>query len=213
MAESTPQAEGQEEVSQVKTQGGRRDWESASSLFDFGELMIEWLEGKRTQPLHEDPPCPETAEIKEDLKYLNRIAFVTTCSQPGAPVEEGSGQRAMVEGLASQSLAWAIATLGLETDLLVSIYPPGSTGGYMVPVTTEEFHPFTWCGEALDDEDLEHLYEATGPIGRDILKKAWSVVAIDPKWGRKRCLWDELRRVTTTETPWTIEPHPSLGPG
>ena len=39
---------------------------------------------------------------------------------------------------------------------------------------------------------------SSDPIGE-------SVAVIDPIWGRKRHLWNELRRVISTETRWNIE--------
>lgn len=193
-----------------------RSWADAESLEDLGELTARWLQGEGFEhPLYGDGPDGETAEILSDLVVLNRGGLVTTFSQPGEPIdEEGFGQRAAVEGYASEELARRIATVTLHTEVLVFIYEPGWKGGCQVPISIAEHHPYTWCGAVFGAEELTWWGEMCSPQGMLTLLGAWTVVAIDPKWGRKRWLWRELRRITNPRTPgtrYTIAPHPDLG--
>lgn len=185
------------------------DWARAGSIEDLTALTIEWLEGVRGgHPMQGDgePADAETAEISDDLIFLNQSGFLTTFSQPGMTIEDGSGQRAAVGGVCSKELAWTIAAVGLETDLLPFPYPPEWAGGYMVPITTFEFHPCTWCGGAYDEEWIKSNFgDGCSPEGIAAIRSSWSVAVIDPIWGRKRHLWNELRRVISTETRWNIE--------
>lgn len=193
-----------------------RSWADAGSLEDLGELTAGWLQGEGFEhPLYGNGPDEETAEILSDLVALNRRGLVTTFSQPGEPLDDaGFGQRAAVEGCASEEMARRIAAVTLYTDLLVFVYQPGWEGGYQVPITVCDHHPFSWCGAVWGLEERQYLADACSPRGALALYGAWEVVAIDPKWGRKRRLWRELRRITNLRTPgtrYTIAPHPDLG--
>jgi hypothetical protein len=192
------------------------EWREANSLADFGELTVAWLKGTlKYHPADGDSPDYETNEIVEDLVQLNRRGFVTTFSQPGVSIDEsGSGQRATVEGFTSEPLARAIGAWGLHSELLVFVYEPSAEGGYQVPITTSEFHPFTWCGPAWGEESFQGYDDVCSLEGLAALRSAWTVVVIDPKWGRKHYLWNQLRQATTKRRSkdfrWSIEPSPDL---
>ena len=121
-------------------------WRNARTIEDLGEATARWIEG--TLRFH---PCyygeevdAETTPLIGVLAKCNRSGLVTTCSQPGFQSdEEGFAQRACLEGYASEQTAKRIATLGLFTSLLVLIYPRDIVWGYQVPVTVEDYHPFT----------------------------------------------------------------------
>lgn len=191
-------------------------WSEAKSLEDLGEVTARWLQGEGFEhPLYGGGPDEETAEILADLVLLNRRGLVTTFSQPAEPIDNtGFGQRAAVEGYASEELARRIATVTLHTDLLVFLYRPGWEGGYQVPITLSEHHPYSWCGAVWGDEELIHWMKVCFEEGMLTLCGAWTVVAIDLKWGRKRRLWRELRRVTNPRgrgSAFSISPHPEHG--
>jgi len=190
-------------------------WSTAESLREFGLLTARWLLGKDAEyPLYGGPPDPETAEILRDLLVLNRRGLVSLFSQPAEPIASGgSGQRSAFEGLAEEQLARRVAALTLYTDLLVFLYEPCATGGYQVPISTWEYHPYTWCGASFGEENIEPLVEISSIAGKLALLGAWRVVVIDPKWGRKRLLWNSLRKVTHPrfQASWLISPSPDLG--
>ena len=189
-------------------------WRDAGSLEELGGLTTAWLEGKlKEHPCDGDEPDPETLEILADLLHFNRHGLVTTFSQPAEGIDEtGSGQRAAVEGLAQESVARAIGALGLYTDLLVFLFEPGGEGGYMLPITTEEFHPFTWCGAHEVEAQLQGFEDVCSKEGLAAILNAWTVIVIDPKWGRKRYLWNHLRRALvgrdSKAARWRVEPSP-----
>ncbi len=104
---------------------------------------------------------------------------------------EGFAQRAAMMGYAREGLAKRIATLGLYTDLLVFIFPPDWEGGYHLPITIENFRPFTWCG-SVGNEEIVFFAEHCSSSAVEELKAAWTVDVIDLQWGRKKYLWDHL---------------------
>lgn len=188
-------------------------WAEAETLEDLIAVNLRWLRGEGfSHPLGGDEPDAETSEILDDLLCLNRRGLLTTFSQP-ADLDDAGGQRAAVEGYATEQVARVIGAVTLHTDLLVFIYEPGEHGGYQVPITVWDYHPYTWCGEAWGDEDLQWFAEYR-PRAMRVLRTLWTVTAIDPKWGRKRYLWRELRRATnptSPASPYSISPSPKLG--
>lgn len=194
-------------------QGRELSWENAGSLADLGRVTAAWLRGEvDDHPCCGGGPDPETSAILPDLLLLNQRGFVTTFSQPGESIDAGNGQRAAVEGFAEETLARALGSLTLSTDLLVFIYEPFGVGGYQVPITIVDFHPFTWCGSSSGPDDLHSFAEFFSPAGIHALSTAWRVVAIDPRWGRSRYLWRHLCRVTHSRKNdrWDITPSVEL---
>jgi hypothetical protein len=192
-----------------------QSWEEARSLSDIGFLTAEWLQGRLDgHPCCFGGPEDESSSIVDVLVALNQGGFVTTFSQPAEPIDEtGSGQRAAVSGYAGAPLARALASLTLSGELLVFAYEPNAAGGYHVPISTQDHHPFTWCGLPEGPEELAHFSSVLSPIAVRTLRDAWQVVAIDLKWGRSKLLWRELVRVTRAGKNgiWTIVPSPDLG--
>lgn len=187
-------------------------WTETKSLADLCEYTVQWLSGKREEHVvHPSPPCEETGEILDYLKHLNSHGFFTINSQPGQELIDGNAQRACVSGHCVEKVAKKIASLSLSSDLIVFAYPPDCYGGYMMPVTIEGYHPFTWDGAY----DENHLKCYTGEIGETALQelcRSWYLVIIDPVWGRKKCLWSKLMEVLEQETSvYSIAPSPSLG--
>ena len=191
-------------------------WRTAGSLEELGDLTSAWLQGRlKEHPCYGDEPDPETLEILPDLLHFNRHGLVTTFSQPAERIDEtGSGQRAAVQGLAPEAVARAIGALGLYTDLVVFIFEPGADAGYMLPITTEEFHPFTWCGSTCSEAEALGFESVCSKAGLAAILNAWTVIVIDPKWGRRRYLWDHLRRALVRRdvrtARWRVEPSPNL---
>ena len=116
-------------------------------------------------------------------------------TQPGDEVVDGGGQRACVEGFARESVARSLYTLGLSTSLLASVYEPGWQGGYRVPITSDDFHPYTWAGAARGFDELEHFADFCSREAVADLATAWQVVVIDPEWGRESYLWPHVSAV------------------
>lgn len=178
---------------------GRVDlWRQAKTLEDLGELTARWIEGTLDYyPGYGGPIDAETIPLQHLLAEFNRSGFVTTFSQPAAPLRKSKGgsygQRACVQGYAQEVVAKRIAALGLYTDLLVLDFPPGDyTYGYQIPITVTDFHPFTWCGGYYGDEELDELAEEYSPEAMSALAGSWRVTVIDSKWGRKSYLWDRV---------------------
>lgn len=196
--------------------GVRRLWRQAQTLEEIGELTARWLEGALPYcPFYGGSPDNETGPLISFLASWNRQGLVTVFSQPGQALdEEGSAQRACFEGYAQEVLVRRVAAMTLYTDLLVFIFPPGVVGGYQVPVTVCEYHPFTWLGSSGDVlEENPRLEEHLSEAGIAALESAWKVIAIDLHWGRNNYLWEQVSRILTSETfiqPFTITPSPYL---
>jgi hypothetical protein len=192
-------------------------WQQARTFDDLCELTARFVEG--TLPLHScyggESVDSETTELVPILAAFNRAGFMTECSQPAVDLDdEGEGQRAFVSGFALEPIAKRIATLGLYTELLVFIVPPGVQHGYQVPVTLGEFHPYTWCGSSIGYEGIECFEYVCNPTAMSALAQAWQVTVIDLKWGRNDYLWENVTRVLTSEAnpekPYSVEPSPDL---
>lgn len=189
-------------------------WSRAKTLNDLGEITALWIEHRLNfHPCYGDGPDSETDEIAGYLANFNRLGLVTTHSQPAEAIDDsGSGQRACIEGYASEETAKRLAAVTLHTDLLVFIFEPGGTGGYQIQITTQNFLPFTWCGGCCGQEQLFCFEEVCGLDAKRALANAWTVVAIDPEWGRKSRLWCELSKVLQGKTGdrYSISPSPDL---
>lgn len=192
-------------------------WLEATSLHDLGELMAQWVEGKHEFcPTNGGLPDSETTSIASYLTVANRHGFLTTFSQPAVELDDyGSAQRAAVDGFAREELAKHLYTLGLCTELLVLIYRPGEAGGYQIPITLEEFRPFTWCGPSWGYEELEEFERTCGPLAVAELMIAWKVVLIDLQCGREDYLWSNLEKAILDPTyppdSYSSEPASDLG--
>ncbi len=185
-------------------------WREAKTLEELGELTAKWIEGKLSYyPCYGGDADAETTPLQETLAYFNRNGLVTTFSQPAEPIdEEGSSQRACVDGYAREEVAKKLAALGLCTDLLVLIYPPNWTGGYQVPITLSEFRPFTWCGTCWGYEELECFTEDCSEEALESLRIAWKVVVIDLQWGREDYLWHHVHSALSKpfDKPFSVVP-------
>ena len=191
-------------------------WAQANSLEDLGEATARWLEERISyHPCYGGDADPETASVVQHLALYNRGGLVTTFSQPAeTPSPQGFSQRACVEGYSREELAKKIATLALYTDLLVFIYPPNWQGGYQIPITLDEFHPFTWCGGTWGFEELECFEKYCSPTAVEQLKSSWKTVVIDLQWGRIDHLWNHLSDIFTNrvdERFSVIPSDPGLG--
>ena len=191
----------------------RAAWGQAITLEELGELTARWIEGTLGyNPGYGGDPDPETGPIAEALASFNRRGYMTTFSQPGEPLDdEGCAQRASVEGYATEATARRLGTLALRTDLLLFIYAPGNyEAGYQVPVTIQEFRPFTWTGAYHGQFALEHYAEDLSPEAVAELAEAWTVSIIDPSWGREGYLWDHVSAVLEGRDPddrFSVEPY------
>lgn len=171
-------------------------WRKAQTFEELCELMARWIEGElKYRPGYcGESIASETVPLRDTLAGYNRRGFLTVDSQPAEPLDKhGCGQRAYVMGYASEDLAKTIACLGLHTALLVLIFEPGVNGGYKIPVTVDEFCPFTRCGWPPGFRDLDCFEEDCGEAAMLCLKRAWKVIVIDLDWGREAYLWDRMQ--------------------
>ena len=106
-----------------------------------------------------------------------------------------------------------IAALALWTDLIVFAFPPGCGGGHYVPITIDEYRPFTWAGRH-EPEAFEPYQESCGADAVEELRASWIIDVLDPQWGRPRYLWDHLHQVVVEkiQSPFDVAPaDESLG--
>ena len=185
-------------------------WGTAKSLKDLGELTARWLDGAEIEhPVYAGGgPDPETLPLIPDLVELNRSVFVTDCSQPGQPMTNGSGQRAVVEGFCREDVARQVAALGLWTDLIVLAFPPGFKVARSIPITIDNYQPYTWGGRH-DSGEFESYRRACGAEAVEELRSSWMVHVIDPQWGRDRYLWEHRADVVTGRNPTLFDIRPA----
>ena len=154
------------------------------------------LGGLGYHPCYAGPPDQETTAISGVLAECNRLGLLTYESQPGIPLDEhGCGQRTAVFGFASQETAVQVEALTLHTDLIVLAFPVGQERGCQIPVTVDEFHPFTWFGVAPSFDELACFAEVCHGTALSALAQAWYVCVVDPQWGREDYLWEHLLHV------------------
>jgi hypothetical protein len=182
-------------------------WREGTTFKDLCNLTKQYIEGQ----IHFIPAYygtevdDETKEIAHYLSALNENGFMTRNSQPGR-LETQYKQRACVDGFALQETALRIAKVGLISDLFVAVYRPGKNTDCMLPVTVEDFAPFTWAGSS-NFEELESFTEFCSQKAMVALSSAWYVSVIDLVWGRKNHLWDTL----AIELCYSVKSHPNLG--
>jgi hypothetical protein len=192
-------------------------WRTPTTLEAIGELTAQWLEGKIDyHPLAGGSPDDETRPLQNSLASVNRQGLVTTFSQPGQALDnQGSSQRAAVEGFAKETIAKRIATLTLYTELLTFIFPPDVTWGYQIPITLEDYHPFTWLGAWDAELVLDGFEEVCSDEAIMELRRAWGVVVIDLNWGREDYLWRHLAHALVSspdpQAPFDVSPASGLG--
>ncbi len=207
--------EGAEDERQYSQSDGEPLWRKAKSFDRICELTALFIEGKLPFfPLYggdedEDEGTSideETNPIAPYLARFNRCGFWTTCSQPGGMAPDWR-QRAFVSGYAPESVALRLAETCLFSDLIVMAYAPGDGPGYQVPVTVEEFQPSTWAGASGLDQLADDYEGYCSPEVVKEMKSLWSVVVIDPCWGRETYLWETLIRQIgfSAEPYWGLE--------
>jgi hypothetical protein len=209
-------ADGTQDLS--KRASYEEQWRRAQTLQELGELTARWLEGDlKYNPFDSDEPYQETQHLIPTLAEFNRKGFVTTFSQPGIPLVEGSGQRAAVDGFCEETVALRLAALTLFTDLLVLALPPGVDRGCQIPVTVDEYHPFTWVGvppwQEVWSEDGGYT-DVYSDEAMQAIRAAWYVLIIDPCWGRDDLLWEHVKSVLNspeTLSSFSAEPSPQHG--
>jgi hypothetical protein len=191
-----------------------QQWRDAKTLADLGELTARWIEGSLSyHPCNYGSIDRETFPLQQRLAEYNRSGLLTTFSQPGESLDdEGYGQRACLEGYAQENLAKRIAAAGLYSDLLILIFPPGQSGGYQIPITVAEFHPFTWCGGCWGEDEIDCFATVISLEAIEALNQAWKVIVFDMQWGRDSYLWEYVSAVIQghEDKRFDISPSPDL---
>lgn len=187
-----------------------RLWREAKTFEELCELNAQYVEGEIDfSPTYGAPSLDsESKPLIPYLAALNRVGLLTTCSQPG--VDRGYyKQRAFLDALTRKETAMRLEKLSITSDLYVMTAEPGHYNGCMMPITIDDFRPFSWGGAAsLDDEtgiftDLQTFEEHCGETAMQELSEVWEVCVIDLSWGRERYLWDVL----ANEFCVMLEPH------
>ncbi|ALV43212.1 hypothetical protein AU252_20300 [Pseudarthrobacter sulfonivorans] len=171
-------------------------WQMCTDLETACELTAEWLEGKR----HYQPgymaaqPASETGPISLQLAAINRLGLLTSDSQPGEALTEGSGQRAYVTGYCSENTAALVSAVLTVTDIVALWGPPGAPGSMQVCVSLDGYEEFSHLGRRGSREDTfeEYRYEANETLAA-IIADAWELHIFDPVWGRSDYLLPRLK--------------------
>jgi hypothetical protein len=184
-----------------------RHAEQAMILDSLIERTVAFLEGRGTVPYVLGPIDDETKEFVPSLVRINRLGLVTTCSQPGAPMQtcvwpDGSRheaiQRSFMTGLCTlctNSLAEFLHRRINTTDMVFVSRPlafkselkaldrAGVTGLERWTVTRLDGRPHTHVGHWIDE--LAQWERGLTPWGQtEIAAKCSAVAIMDPVWGR-----------------------------
>ncbi|GHH56164.1 DUF6919 domain-containing protein [Streptomyces candidus] len=184
----------------------RARWRSAETLHDLGALVASWLVGDiASQPGYQPRygPDEETRHLLPVLTAVNRLGYVTDCSQPGESRVGVDGQwweqRAAVSGLVGdRQLRDRLVAAAESAGLLVVQHdttPREHAEG--IPVTFSRGRSYTFFGRFMAARDLLTLWPAdliSAPALGTVLS-AWQFTIIDPVWGRDDVLWEALTGV------------------
>lgn len=176
----------------------RKRWGACHTLDDLCAATVGWLHGEIIQtPSHLGPPCRETIPLLGVLEAANLAGFLTDGSQPGIPLEDGCGQRAAVEGFATDDAAQVLAGIAGSAGLLVITgRAPRFRTRYTssVVVTMDQGYPFTSFGAQRSRRDLRADFSYCQTEATEAVCDAWQVCLIDPEWGRNDVLWPALEK-------------------
>lgn len=188
----------------------QRRWHAATTLRDLGELTALWLEGQiDSQPGYQPGfgPDEETTDLIPVLARLNRIGYLTDCSQPGR--DPGAGydgatwcQRAAVSGFAEPAVADAIAATASAAGVLVYTAAVSRWDhlGDRIPVTTRAGRPCTAFGGRRSRRGLKFQYEDCSDAAVNAVLGAVQLTIVDPEWGQRDTLWTLLDGIITAVT-------------
>lgn len=158
-------------------------WAQPLTLLELGQLTAQWLEGSvRRHPWNGgSPPDHETRPLVPYLTAMNRLGYITEFSQPGI----ANAQRASVAGFCERAQAECLASVSLESELIVVTEYPGVEATYELPITQDEKRTFTvLAGRSIVDETW-----GLHPRTLALLSECHYVSICDPCWGRDDLLW------------------------
>jgi hypothetical protein len=158
-------------------------WAQPLTLEELGEITAQWLEGSVwTSPWNgELRPDSETLSLVPHLAEMNRSGYVTEFSQPGI----ASAQRAAVAGFCEKDQAECLASISLESELVVLSEYPGVDSTYELPISQEERRTFT----ILPGRPMTDVSWGLHPRTLSLLSDCHYVSIFDPCWGRDDVLW------------------------
>ncbi|MGH3299148.1 MAG: DUF6919 domain-containing protein [Trebonia sp.] len=166
----------------------RREWKSARTLDDLGELVIRWLNGEiRQTPCHMGAPESETIPLIPALTVINRGGFITACSQL-AETREEDAWNTWVDGFAADAVLDRLREAVASTPLILAACRRRVHGH-------DQSDNWTRC---LWREETGFWAERC-PAVADALHDCWFVSVEDPEPGRNGLLWDTLTRALAGE--------------
>lgn len=174
----------------VRALSGNDRWGKVRSLDELRDLMVEFIEGKVTEtPWHLGPLEPESTEIRDHLREINRHGFVTDNSQPGGIYTEGK-QRAYVSGIVTPGMYVRLREFAHAEGYVFASNPgqqlaPSET----IPVTVGE-DGRVWTRQAVGV--AFPLNDIPLPRGvRRVVEENVTVSLVDVEWGSNR-LFDRI---------------------
>ncbi len=112
---------------------------------------------------------------------MNRHGYATDFSQPGEADGLGT-QRASVDGLCNRDCAERLASLSLDTELVVITHYPGVDAVYEIPITHSEGRTATIAAGHLT---VSELWEDMHPQTVEQLAAAYYITVLDPAVGTR----------------------------
>jgi hypothetical protein len=171
----------------------RKQWKSAATMADLGELVVAWLHGEIQQtPGHLGPPDPETIPLVPALTAANRATFITNQSQQAGGDSEESCYRCA---------PWEAFVEGFAADItLERLRSMAASAGLGIGACRRREH----CNHRQMGWGRCPWRECVGfwsdccPAVAGELEAAWYVGIYDPEPGRNDRLWPALRTLTRT---------------
>lgn len=201
------------------------EMESVPSFASFAEILAyyrKFLSGEiRSCPTHCGPLEEESSQILWELLMINKLGILTIDSQPGSTMKLDAeepddstcttiSQRAYLDCYMSYELAMKLVRLLRGSRFLIFAQkytePSNDEPITTIPVTitlqgqycigTETAMPIQWLSPDFDSILAETPPEKWSEITQDL----YSVRILDPIWGRKSALFNEVI-LTLTASP------------
>ncbi|MFD5588796.1 DUF6919 domain-containing protein [Streptomyces sp. NPDC127063] len=184
-----------------------RQWKTAATLADLGDLMALWLKGEIASWPGYAPgygPDEETHELIPTLAAANRAGYVTIASQPGVDPEKGFDgliwqQKAAVEGfIRNWDLLRALVDAAEATGLEYEVADTLDTGERGIVVTLRGGEPHTSFGGYVDGRELRHtVWPGIGSGALDDVFRSVRVTLAAPEYGAAAGarVWEVLESV------------------
>lgn len=177
-------------------------FDNAKSIDEIKKLNLDFVEGKMyATNYHLGPLNTETKKIHKEIIKMNKLGFMTVCSQPGF-IKGDDMQRGTVCGLIEKNKyekfrkeLFAICDniyIKITNDNnIIELMKPYNKVPEWFTVTINNGYPYTHI--SLNNEPCESFKKCN--IYPDLVEKYHEIEIIDMKWGRKKYIHEKVVKV------------------